>query len=351
MRKEIMQIVTGWVVVALGLSASSGVALGGSWTKADAGLARSPVWVRTLVVDPLSPSTIYAVGGSLFKSTDAGGTWSMVGGVSSVSALVINPSDSSILYAVAHGTVVKSMDGGESWTVTGFGLSSAFGLVIDPQNTSTVYAIADSAIFKTTDGGASWTAKTNGLPASLDGSLAIAATSPSTIYAKTHAGLYKSTDGGESWRGLPIGQKVCNCLVAIDPAHPSTLYAFLGGLLWKSTDGGESWSTGSAGITGFVTSLVVDSTSRIYASYIDGSFPRYTGAVITSTDGGENWSALLPSNNPPIWSLALDPANSSAILAGYFDQFTGRGGVFRTFNGGANWSDASAGLAITDIHV
>jgi hypothetical protein len=53
-----MQIASGWVGVALGLSASGGLALGGSWTEVDAGLPRSPVRVRTVVIDPSSPSTI-----------------------------------------------------------------------------------------------------------------------------------------------------------------------------------------------------------------------------------------------------------------------------------------------------
>src|SRR5712692_1888308 len=69
--------------------------IGASWTEVGAGLPRSPAGVRTVVVDPSSPSTIYALGGglyalggSLFKSTDGGGSWNLAGGVSSVSALV-----------------------------------------------------------------------------------------------------------------------------------------------------------------------------------------------------------------------------------------------------------------------
>jgi len=56
-----MQIASGWVGVALSLSAAGGLAFGGSWTKVDAGLPRSPVRVRTVVIDPSSPSTIYAL--------------------------------------------------------------------------------------------------------------------------------------------------------------------------------------------------------------------------------------------------------------------------------------------------
>ena len=148
-----MQIARGWVGVALGLSVSVGLAMGDHWTEVDAGLPRSPVGVRAVVIDPSSPSTLYALDaresfaspsygrGSLFKSTDGGETWNLAGGLSSVTALVIDPSDSSRLYAIAHGTVLKSTDAGRSWSSTGLGQSSASALAIDPQNTSTLYAI------------------------------------------------------------------------------------------------------------------------------------------------------------------------------------------------------------------
>jgi photosystem II stability/assembly factor-like uncharacterized protein len=357
-----MRIVNRWVRVVLGLSAAGALTLGASWTEVDAGLPLSPAGVTTVVVDPGSPSTVYALGGSLFKSTDGGATWDMAGGVSSVSALVIDPSDSSTLYAVAHGTVVKSTDGTQSWSSTGFPRASASALAIDPQSTSTVYAASDDAIFKTTDGGTTWSPKTSGLPDSLRvGSLAIDATNPSTIYVTINGGIYKSADGGESWRGLVVRQSGGSWPVAIDPTNPSTVYAVLftpespgpGGNLFnlsKSTDGGENWSSVSAGIPGFVTSLAVDPTAAVYAAYSAGD---PTGSVVKSTDGGASWSTVntgLPSNAPPIRSLALNLASPATIFAGYFDIFSPRGGVFKTIDGGAHWNDASTGLTVLDVH-
>ena len=146
--------------------------------------------------------------------------------------------------------------------------------------------------------------------------------------------------------------------VAIDPAHPSTVYAALEDYdensdsfpsrLFKSTDGGETWSGGASSIPETVTSLLVDPTSAIYASYYVGYFAD-SGGVLKSTDGGASWTAVntgFPSNTPPVYSLALNPANPSTIFGGYSDRWTGRGGVFKTMDGGANWNDASSGLAI-----
>jgi photosystem II stability/assembly factor-like uncharacterized protein len=367
-----MQIAKRLGGVALGLSLSVGLALGGSWTKVDNGVPRSPVGVRTLVVDPSSPSTVYALGfgwrgfglGSLFKSTDGGATWTLTGGLSAVGALVINPSDSSNLYAIANGEVVKSADGGQNWTSTGLGLNSASALAIDPKATSTLYAITGNSIFKTTNGGASWSPKTSGLPASIQngGDLLVDAANPSTIYVIIDGALYKSTDGGETWHRLVVGQFNDVSAVALDPAYPSTVYAALEDYeefsdsfptrLFKSTDGGETWSGVNNSIPETITSLLVDPTSAIYASYSVGYFAS-SGGVLKSTDGGASWAAIntgFPSNTPPIYSLALNPTNPSAIFGGYSDRWTGRGGVSKTMDGGANWNDASSGLAILAVH-
>jgi photosystem II stability/assembly factor-like uncharacterized protein len=109
------------------MAAAGGLALGAGWTEVDAGLPRSSVRSAMFLHDPSSASTVYAVGqsGSLFKSTDGGGTWNIVGGVSGVGSLAVGPGDSSTLYAVAHGIVLKSVDAGQSWVNASAGLSSA----------------------------------------------------------------------------------------------------------------------------------------------------------------------------------------------------------------------------------
>ncbi len=173
-----MKISVGLVILA-GLCGYVPRAVGANWTEVDASLPRSPVGVSTMVVDPSSPSTIYALAyspsfgyntGSLFKSMNAGYTWNVIPGVSSVSALVVDPSDSSTLYAVqgVQRGVSKSTNGGQNWTDTDFG-QNVSALAIDPQDTSTLYAMASGAIFKTTNGGTNWSPKTTGLPALLLG--------------------------------------------------------------------------------------------------------------------------------------------------------------------------------------
>lgn len=163
-----------WIVVWLGLF-SSGTIWAGSklWTSVgpDGGL------VGALAMDPQNPSTVYAATrGGIFKSTDAGLSWSAatpgLPAAAFVSSLAIDPQNASTVYALSNLDVFKSTDAGANWTALRAGLPSRRGLyygsdalAIDPQNTSTVYAATDVGVFKSVDGGASWNAMNSGLPA------------------------------------------------------------------------------------------------------------------------------------------------------------------------------------------
>ena len=347
---------------------TAGLALSASWAEVDAGLPRTQVGVTKLVVDPSSPSRIYAVSagipwgwGSLFKSVDGGGTWGLLNGISGVQTLVIDPHDSSKLYAIVRGKVLKSGDEGLTWTGTSGDLGSAWALAIDPRESSTLYALVTGGIFKTTNAGANWSRKST--PSTLvygDHQILIDPSAPSTIYVISEAGLLKSTDGGESWRApVPMAGLAGSArLQTIDPAHPSTIYITnnAGVARWtvfKSTDGGETWIAANTGFPSgaYVTSMVMDPGSdTIYASYIVGD---PTGGVAKSTDGGTNWTTVnggLPASIPPIYSLALVSANPATIVGGYFDVYTARGGVFKSTDGATNWNETNAGLSVVDVH-
>ncbi len=165
-------------------------ALAVRWSPINTGLPSIGVSVNSLVIDPVSSSTLYAltttqsIGGDLgptgvlvlFKSTDAAVNWTAIGTVSGVTCLAIDPSNSSNLYAGTNQGVVKSTDGGQSWTDTSNNLpvASVTRLLIDPVTPSTLYAVATNtpsvpgaaianSLYKTTDRGASWRALNTGL--------------------------------------------------------------------------------------------------------------------------------------------------------------------------------------------
>lgn len=213
--------------------------------------------VDAVVIDPTTPTTIYVattgwgpVGGGVFKTTNGGTDWSAVGsglpaapqsGLAGVTGLVIDPLTPTTLYAVAgaygSGTdLYKSIDGGTIWASASTGQSGTYveSLVIDPTAPTTLYAVLAPAtggglgVFKTTDGGASWSAANSGLPGAI-WSVALDPASPSTLYAgeAITGGVFKSTDGGESWTAVatPNGQFVSTFAFSPNPGGPSTIYA------------------------------------------------------------------------------------------------------------------------------
>jgi photosystem II stability/assembly factor-like uncharacterized protein len=153
----------------------------------------------------------------VFKSTNAGRSWRIVGGdphaFGHVAELAVDPRRSSVVYrAIDHGVpastsggVFKSTDGGQTWKAMNNGLPSprvtpsAYAIVIDPRSPNTVYVAADSdglfpkgiGVFKSSDGGATWVPFSEGLAG--DGHrvkhLAIDSRG-STLYAGTYNGVY-----------------------------------------------------------------------------------------------------------------------------------------------------------------
>jgi photosystem II stability/assembly factor-like uncharacterized protein len=344
----------------------AGLAMSAVWTEVDAGLPRTQVGARILLVNPSYPSKVYAVSsglpngwGSLFKSTNGGGTWELVKSISGVLTLVIDPRDSSKLYAIVRGRVLKSTDEGLTWTSTSGELGSAWALAIDPRESSTLYTLAMGGIFKTTDAGASWSRKPTPSTLVYGDQILIDPSDPATIYVISDAGLLKSIDGGENWSApLPLaGLPGSARLLAIDPAHPSTIYitniASAGHWsIFKSMDGGATWIPSNSGLASdaYVTSMLIDPGSEtIYASYIVGD---PTGGIAKSTDGGTSWTPVnggLPSSIPPIYSLALASAKPATLLAGYMDVYGGRGGVYKSTDGATSWNE-TRGMAVVDVH-
>jgi photosystem II stability/assembly factor-like uncharacterized protein len=182
--------------------------------------------VREVVIDPVHPSTIYALStiydvgpfgsgpshGGVFKSTNGGLNWTGAHTCTTCGLffdLAIDSANTAILY---HGgtSLFKSANAGMTWTQTDIGNNGfVTNVAVDPINPANVYAIdrndltgEPSNLFKSIDRGATWTIVTHDLPRMLTGSLAINPFNPSTLYAIGNGNLYKSTDGGKTWTGL-----------------------------------------------------------------------------------------------------------------------------------------------------
>jgi len=324
---------------AVGLPGSHAVFLGGdgggifksvdqgnSWVEANNGLSNTDV--RTLALNSIDPSVLYAGtwGRGLFKSTNKGGAWMRKPGAGAfIEGLAIDPSNPSVIYSVR--TPLKSTDAGESWTFITAGLIdpvnpsalSVLSVAIDPSTPNTVYAGAFSGVFKSTNGGREWKMSSSGIFSQNVACLAIDPTNSNVVYAGTSS-LYKSTDGGANWGRLGAGGGVRS--VAIDPSQPSLVYAVGFGGAFGSTDSGDHWTRlpvhdGSTGFLIYAVAVAPSSPNVVYAG-------TSGGGVFRSADRGATWSQINDGlTNLDVRALAVAASDANRVYAA-----TAGGGVF-----------------------
>ena len=185
---------------------------GVNWT--NLGPAGPLAWsIQTLVVDPKNSDTLYAgdggccSNGGLYKTTDAGETWSPVREMSDcyMVDVVITKQDPAIQYAAGsceggppYGKVFRSTDAGRTWTDMNSGLpenrGNIWGLVVDPDHPQILYAtFFPYGVFRSVDGGANWVPFNNGLQNLKVVSLALAHGKQNTLFAITEGGLLNGT--------------------------------------------------------------------------------------------------------------------------------------------------------------
>lgn len=346
--------------------------------------------VTDLVVDPVRSNTVYAgaASGGLWKSTNGGSSFSYSWDITfpqSIGALAITPSG--VLYAgTGEGNpgggsasfpgngVYKSSDGGVTWTFMGLAGTNRIGrIVIDPNNSSRIFAAAAGNLFvpggarglyRSTDAGATWQlvlAGANSTTGAID--LAISTTDVyvsmwdhkrlpgSRQYGGVGSGLYRSSDGGTTWArmggGLPASSTNLGRMgVAVAKSNANRLYAiaanttgnFLG--MWTSTNKGTSWTQLTN--TGPVSSS--QSTfgwwfGRIFIDPLSSSHLWVPGVpLVESTNAGGSWSSSSSSFHVDQHAMAFDPLVANRVFLG------NDGGIYRsTANGSLSggWSKAT----------
>ena len=326
---------------------------------------------------PGDPNTFYfgAVGGGIWKTTNAGVTWTPIFDhepVASIGAIALAPSDPKLIYAgtgesdirsdLASGDgLYRSSDGGESWQNVGLRDTRQISrIVIDPQNANTVYVGAlghaygpnnDRGIYKSTDGGEHWTKVLDQGPEAGIADLAIATDRPNTLFAATWhthrppwstyapidtagAGIFRSQDGGNSWMrltgsGLPDGDWG-RTAVAVSP-DGKRIYALIDdgkkSGLYRSDDGGDSWTlkNSDARITSrawYFGNITIDPQNAdvfyvpnvaLYRSEDGGQ----TISIVRGAPGGDDYHQLwLDPKDPSRMILATDQGTTVSVDRG-----------------------------------
>src|SRR5262249_15014568 len=148
------------------------------------------------------------------------------------------------VYEGTDSGLLKSTDGGTTWTRSGLNQMAIVDLAINPSTPTTLLAIAGSTgppdMYRSLDAGANWTKA-----ASLVGQrVAIAPSNPSVAYATSNGNLLRSADGGATWTSLPTPAYSYGDAVVVDPTNANVVYVSTGiNQLLKTTDGGSTWTT------------------------------------------------------------------------------------------------------------
>jgi len=263
------------------------------------------------------------------------------------------------------GVVYKSTNGGESWQAIWRGDNLARYILIDPRDSNVLYistgifdreaANSDhntntpggEGVLKSTDGGQTWTHVNNGLTNLYIGTLDMNSDNPDILLAgaasvyQENAGVFLTTDGGQSWTRVREEEVQS---VQFSPSNPMIAYAGNPYMIYRSTDGGFTWETvlpdegwGSAGTeAGFPIDFEVDprNPDRIFAN-------NYGGGNFLSEDGGRTWKdASVGYTGSIMRDLAVSPTEPGVVYA------VGRSGIFVSTNGGGKWH----GLIYPEAH-
>ncbi|MEW6363895.1 MAG: hypothetical protein AB1714_04570 [Acidobacteriota bacterium] len=291
-----------------------------------------------LLVDPANATTLYSLSSDLWKSTDAGKEWTRVlyrghFTSSSIYCAAVSDSSSNILYAGTDGDgVLKSTDGGTTWSKTGPGIGDdwVLTLAVDPQNPAVVFAGSMDHLFKTSDGGARWADCGQGLPSDLISvtSVSISPAMPDLVYVGCYDdGLFRSTDGGGTWKlAGDWPRRVVSARLTLDPVAVDILYTATDEGAFMTTAGGKKW-TAMLGLPATeIARIVIDPTDQalLYAGTVSG--------VYKSTDRGVTWSSASTGIREwPVYSVDVDPSNPQIVFAGT------DGGVFKSTDAGRTW--------------
>ena len=326
--------------------------------------------VNVIIKDPNNANTYYAgaPSGSIWKSTDAGGSWTpltddlpQIG----VSGIAIDYNDSNTIY-IATGDddagdsfsvgVFKSTDGGTTWNETGLNPGNSptrmNDIYIHPTNSNILWVATNNGVYKTTDAGVNWTQTQSGNIRDIK----VKPGDPNTIYAVSSNNFYKSTDGGDSFSlsnsGLPPSSS--RLVIDVTPANSNVVYvvsadgaqAYQG--LFKSTDSGDSFTQTANNFNIFESTqawydlaMAVSDTDEdeVYVGVLN---------IWKSSNGGDSFTQL---NSWFQRNQAYTHADIHFLRFYDNELYAGTdGGFFKSSDGGTTFNDHTVGMEITQFY-
>ena len=277
--------------------------------------------VNTITVDPSNPNTIYigTPAGGVWKSTTAGTNWTALGDnlpQIGVSGIAVDPNNSNILY-ISTGDcdasdtysvgVLKSIDGGTTWNTTGLTFtdtdSYSGDIVINPTDSNMVWVATSIGIYKSIDAGATFLLVRSGDFS--QGRLRLKTDDPTVMFAVSKDRFFKSIDSGSTFSIITTGMPTSSGRLVMDvtAANPNVIYVLSSSTartfqgVYKSINAGASFTKTAA------TTDVFENNQSWYTMALGVSQTNenefYTGClnVFRSLNGGatitkrNNWSS------------------------------------------------------------
>ena len=364
-----------------------GVNNGGVWKTTDYGRTWFPIFddqptgsIGDVAVAPSNPNVIYvasgeglqrpdlSVGTGMYKSTDAGKTWTFLGlkEGQQIGNISVDPTNENRVFAAVLGHpygpntergVYRTTDGGKTWERVLYKdeNTGAVQVTIDPKNPSVVYADLwaarqgpwengewqgpESGLYKSTDGGTTWQKLTNGLPTVAQGlgriGFCIAPSEPNRLYATVDApelgGVYRSNDAGVTWTRFSDDRRLWGrgsdfAEVKVHPTNPNIVF-IADVAAWKSEDGGKTWNDFRGAPGG-------DDYHRLW---INPNEPNTIllagdqGAIIT-VNGGQTFSSWYNQPTAQFYHVSTDNSFPYNVLGG--QQESGSVGIASRGNDG-----------------
>ena len=302
--------------------------------------------LHAFIVDTNSPDT-YLIGVSgdspemtgLFRSTDAGVTWTLLPGLRGreVWSVAEWPGDSKVIAAGTRGGVFETRDGGDNWKLISSPANREMEVVVslayDPADSDVLFAGTPHLPWKTNNGGLLWRPAHAGMLDDSDVfSINIDRTSPQRVFASACSGIYNSVNGGASWAkltGAP-GASYRTYFVKQDPREPETVFAGNTYGLERSIDGGKTWRQLSSHPARFVA-FDPNHPRRIFVATDDGGIER-------SDDEGETLQGMnegFCNRHLPALTVAGDALYTNTL----YEPATG--GVFKFEAIGNRWENVA----------
>jgi photosystem II stability/assembly factor-like uncharacterized protein len=367
-----------------------GVNNGGVWKSTDYGRVWTPIFdsqptgsIGDIAVAPSDPNIIYvgtgeglqrpdlATGDGIYKSRDAGKTWTHLGlrDAQQIGSIAVDPRNPDRVFVAALGHpygpntergVYRSTSGGQSWERVLYKdeNTGAIQVGFDPSNSQIVYADMwagrqapweigtsfngpGSGLYKSTDGGATWRELRTGLPTIAEGlgriGFAVAPSDPRRLYASVDAtpprgGIYRSDDAGETWRLMNTEPRLWGrgydfAEVKVDPRNPDVVYV-ANIASYRSTDGGKTFTAikGAPGGDDYHRIWINPDNPQIML------FAADQGATLT-VNGGESWSSWYNQPTAQFYHVITDNRVPYWVYGG--QQESGSAGVISRGDNGA----------------